>query len=218
MHTIARIHAAPGAMKSLASPMTKSFWRITVPRLPISSSTTPFQASRPASVTTNDGTPILVMIRPCSVPIPRPAASTITIVSHVGSSLPSGVSSSAVSTPPTPDTKPIDRSISPSSSTNVTPMAMTAYGAVWTSRLTKLPDVRNRSFCVWKTIAMMIRPTTIGSEPRSPDLTPVHQLRAYAATVWLPPPVVSAGGGGAIVLMRRPPRRPRRAPWTACPP
>ena len=60
-------------MKSFARPMTKSFWRITVPRLPISSSTTPFQASRPASVTTNDGTPILVMIRPCSVPIPRPA-------------------------------------------------------------------------------------------------------------------------------------------------
>ena len=59
-------------------------------------------------------------------------------------------------------------------------MAMTAYGAVCTIRLTKLPAVRKRSFCVWKTIAMMIRPTTIGSEPSSPDLTSVHQRRAYA--------------------------------------
>ena len=77
-------HAAPGAMKSLARPMTKSFCRITVPRLPISSSTTPFQASRPASVTTNEGTPILVMIRPWNVPMPRPAASTITITTKSG--------------------------------------------------------------------------------------------------------------------------------------
>ncbi len=97
-----------------------------MPLLPISSSTTPFQASRPASVTTNDGTPTLVMIRPCSVPIARPARSTIASTTKVGSSLPSGVSRIAVSTPPTPDTKPIDRSISPSSSANVTPMAITA--------------------------------------------------------------------------------------------
>jgi hypothetical protein len=44
--------------------------------------------------------------------------------------------------------------------------------------LTKLPAVRKRSFWLWKMTAMTIRPTTIGSEPRSPDLTPVHQLRA----------------------------------------
>ena len=57
-------------------------------------------------------------------------------------------------------------------------MAITAYGAVWTIRLTKLPAVRKRSFCVWKTMQMMIRPKTIGSEPSSPDLTSVHQARA----------------------------------------
>jgi hypothetical protein len=44
-------------------------------------------------------------------------------------------------------------------------------------RLTKFPAVRKFEFCVWKTIAMMIRPTTIGSEPSSPDLTPTHQFR-----------------------------------------
>ena len=190
--TAARIHAAAGDRKSLAMPITKSFCRITVPRLPISSSTTPFQASRPASVTTNDGTPTFVMISPWNVPIARPAPSTITNTMNVGSSLPSGVSRIAVSTPPTPDTKPIERSISPSSSANVTPIAITAYGAVCSSRLTKLPAVRKRSFWVWKTMQMISRPTTIGSEPSSPDLTSVHQRRAY----W---PMVSCGvlGSGA---------------------
>ena len=159
----------------MATPITKSFCRITVPFEPISSSTTPFHASRPASVTTNDGTPILVMISPWNVPIARPAANTITSTTNVGSSLPSGVSRIAVSTPPTPETKPIERSISPSSSANVTPIAITAYGAVCTIRLTKFPAVRKRSFWDWKMIAMMIRPTTIGSEPSSPLLTSVHQ-------------------------------------------
>ena len=121
-----RIQASPVFMKLLASPMTKSFCRITVPLEPISSSTTPFHANRPASVTTNDGTPTFVMISPWNVPIPRPAPSTIKMTTHVGGTLPSGVSRIAVSTPPTPDTKPIERSISPSRSANVTPMAITA--------------------------------------------------------------------------------------------
>ena len=197
----------------MAIPITKSFCRITVPRAPISSSTTPFHASRPASVTTNDGTPILVMISPCRVPMARPAPNTIANTIAVGSSFPSGVSRIAVSTPPTPDTKPIERSISPSRSTNVTPMAITAYGAVWRSRLTKLPAVRKRSFWLWKTIAMMIRPTKIGSDPSSPALTSVHQRRAYAPIVWLAGPVGAEGGGAVTVLMPRP---PARAPSTAC--
>ena len=50
--------------KSLARPIRKLFCSTTVPRLPINSSTTPFQAINPASVTTKDGMPILVMIRP----------------------------------------------------------------------------------------------------------------------------------------------------------
>ena len=54
----------------------------------------------------------------------------IVLLCGVGSTLPSGVKRIAVSTPPTPDTKPIERSISPSRSTKVTPMAITAYGAV----------------------------------------------------------------------------------------
>ena len=48
-------------------------------------------------------------------------------------------------------------------------------------RLTKFPDVRKFEFCDWKTIAMMIRPMKIGSEPRSPPRTPCHQPRIAVA-------------------------------------
>jgi len=58
------------------------------------------------------------------------------------------------------------------------PMAIVVIAAAWTIRLTKFPAVRKFEFCVWKTTAMRIRPMTIGSEPRSPALTPVHQRRA----------------------------------------
>ncbi len=71
--TTTRIHESASLMKLFASPMTKSFCRITVPRLPISSSTTPFQPSRPASVTTNDGMPSLVTSVPWNMPIAAPA-------------------------------------------------------------------------------------------------------------------------------------------------
>ena len=46
-----------------------------------------------------------------------------------------------------------------------------------------MPAVRKRSFWVWKTMQMISSPTTIGSEPSSPDLTSVHQRRAYAPRV-----------------------------------
>ena len=108
--------------KSFANPMTVEFERVTVPRSPMSSSTTPCHASRPASVTTKDGIPIFVMSRPCSVPIAAPAATAMMIAGTAPIALPSSSSSSAVMTPATPLTKPTDRSISPSSSTNTRPM------------------------------------------------------------------------------------------------
>ena len=54
-------------------------------------------------------------------------------------------------------------------------MPIVVIAAAWTMRLTKFPAVRKFEFWLWKTIAMMIRPTTIGSDPRSPALTPAHQ-------------------------------------------
>ena len=68
----------------------KSSWMMTVPREPISSSTTPFQASRPASVTTNDGTPTLAMIGPWRIPIAMPDESADDRRRGVANSLPSG--------------------------------------------------------------------------------------------------------------------------------
>ena len=92
-------------MKSFAKPTKKSFWMMTVPRSPISSSTTPFQPSRPASVTTNDGTPSLVMISPWSRPIARPPPRAITSVGTVPTTWwPSGRVSSATHTPATAET------------------------------------------------------------------------------------------------------------------
>ncbi len=60
-------------------------------------------------------------------------------------------------------------------------MAIVVYAADWTIRLTKLPAVRKRSFWVWKTIAMTIRPMMMGSDPSWPERTSVHQSRAAAA-------------------------------------
>ena len=58
------------------------------------------------------------------------------------------------------------------------PIPIVVIAAACTIRLTKLPAVRKLSFWLWKTIAMMISPTMIGSDPRSPALTPAHQRRA----------------------------------------
>ena len=84
--------------------MMRSSCSTTVPRLPMSSSTTPFQASRPASVTTNDGMPTFVMITPCRVPMRTPEPTTARIAMPGATVLPSGSSSSAQMTPPTPET------------------------------------------------------------------------------------------------------------------
>ena len=51
------------------------------------------------------------------------------------------------------------------------PIATTAKAAPWTMRLTKLPAVRKRSFCSWKTTQMTSRPRMIGRLPSSPPRT-----------------------------------------------
>ena len=50
----------------------------------------------------------------------------------------------------TPLAKPADRSISPSSSTNTRPMAITVTAAPWVNRLAKLPAVRNDGPQRWR--------------------------------------------------------------------
>ena len=82
------------------------------------------------------------------------------------------------------------------------PSAIVVIAAACTTRLTKFPAVRKFAFCVWKTIAMMISPRTIGSEPRSPERTPDHHSRATASTDCSPDglaPTAGVGGVGAGV-------------------
>ena len=83
-------------------------------------------------------------------------------------------------TPPTALTKATERSISPISSTNTTPMAIVATAAVCRSRFVKLRSVRNVSSRSPNVTTMMPRPTIRGSDPSSPYFTPCHHSRMYA--------------------------------------
>ncbi len=73
-----------------------------------------------------------------------------------------------------PAVKPADRSISPSSRTNTSPIARTMIAADWFSRLAKLKIEKKVSgFISVKKPNRTIRPRTAGSEPTSPPLTRV---------------------------------------------
>ena len=84
---------------------------------------TPCQISSPASVTTNDGTPIRATNEPWNAPMIVVQASAIAMHSQPGRPGPAGAgfASSAAIMPATPLTYPIDRSISPIRSTKTTP-------------------------------------------------------------------------------------------------
>jgi len=196
--------------------------------------TTPDQVSRPASVTTNDGTPAFVMTSAWRRPMSVVTASAKAMASHQGHPGASGRSRSVMATPPTALTKATDRSISPIRRTNTMPMAMVATGANWSSRFVKLRSTKNVLSRVPKTIAMTTRPTTIGIDPSSPARMASHLRRTYPDTVSggaAKPPVAggSASSGvtavsaperapvpGSIVTLRSLRRRPSRARGRAC--
>ena len=90
---------------------------------------------------------------------------------------------SAVMIPPMPLTKPIDRSISPSSSANTSPIANNMYTAPWINRLTRFPAVRKLELSDWKRIEMRIRPATTGSTPLSPDRMRTYTSCRYSRSV-----------------------------------
>jgi len=83
------------------------------------------------------------------MPMAVVTASAAAMAAHHGQSR-GPASSSAATTPPRPDTKPIDRSISPSSSTNTSAMPSVAIHAAWVIRLTRLPAERNSELRAWK--------------------------------------------------------------------
>ena len=107
-------------------PLARSLMTLTLigrePPLPRISSITPCQPSRPARVTTKEGRPSRVMIVPCNAPMAAQASRPTMMAAHHGQPT-DCFTSSAVMVPPMPLTKPIDRSISPSSRAKISPMA-----------------------------------------------------------------------------------------------
>ena len=135
-------------------------------------SMTPCRARNIASVTTKDGMPRRAtrtpMSRPITVPVSRPRTSA------TGHAMPHDAMATASTAAAVPAVKPADRSISPSSRTNTSPIARTMIAADWFSRLAKLKIEKKVSgFIRVKKPNRTIRPRTAGSEPTSPPLTRV---------------------------------------------
>ena len=140
--------------------------RLTEPVSPSTSSCIPWKASRPASVTTNDGIPNVVTMKPLKSPIAVPTSRPRTIAN--AGSTPSLTESTAITAAARPETAPTDRSISPSSSTRTTPIEIVATAAIWRVRFVRLTALRNRSFATWKIVQMIAMPSRTRTEPSSP--------------------------------------------------
>ena len=140
--------------------------RLTEPVSPRTSSWNPWKASRPASVTTNDGMPNAVTMKPLNRPIAVPTSRPSTIAN--AGSTPSFTDSTAITAAARPETAPTDRSISPSSSTRTTPIEIVATAAICSVRLVRLIAERKRSFAIWKIVQMTAMPKMTRSEPSSP--------------------------------------------------
>ncbi len=183
------IQPASGLMLALAMLLIVSSWIGIVPPSPRIFRRTPCQKRRPASVTTKEGRPILVMIVPCSTPMPAQARSAAGIAAYQGQPW-AGLARSAMITPPRPATNPTERSISPRSRTKTCPIASRLKTAAWTSRLTRLPAVRKFESRDWNRIEIRIIPAMTGRTPLSPALTLASEVRRYSPTE---PAAISAG-------------------------
>ena len=97
------IHPAALDRFPLEMSLMTLFCTKTVPPSPRIRSMTPCRNSSPASVTMNEGSPILVMIVPHSSPIRAQTTSAAAIAAHHGHPT-VGLASSAITTAPTPAT------------------------------------------------------------------------------------------------------------------
>ncbi len=140
--------------------------RLTVPEDPRIWSIRPFQARFPARVTTKAGTPTLAKNRPWIRPTIAPPATAATRATHWLT--PWVTLSTAKIAAQSPLTEPTERSISPSSSTNTTPMAIMPVPTICWERLDRFWADRKVLLRLPKTAQMMIRARTTGSEPSSP--------------------------------------------------
>ena len=140
--------------------------RLTEPVSPSTHSSAPCQASRPASVTTNEGTPNWVTMKPLKKPIATPTPSPAKIAST--GDQPCWTLSTAITPAARPLTAPTERSISPSSRTSTTPIEIVAIAAICSVRLERLTALRKRSLAIWKIVQMTAIPSSTRTEARSP--------------------------------------------------
>ena len=181
------------------------------PRIQI---TSPLQASRPARVTTNEGSWSRAIRVPCSAPIAVVTSRAAMTAAHQGQSR-DPMSSSAVITPPITETKPIDRSMSPSSSANTSLIPSSMKTAPWTSRSVRFTGDRKCPFSDWKMTPITIRPVITEMAPLSPGASQaaaarrgmVISARAIAVSSRSRP-----GGRRPAASLRRAGRPPRTGP------
>lgn len=119
-------------------------------------------------MTAKAGAPIRAKKKPWIAPITAPLTMATTIASH--SFMPWVTLSTATRAPETPLTEPTERSISPSSRTKMMPTAIMPVATIVVAMSLMFFAERNSEFMLWKTMAMIARPTTTGMEPRSPPL------------------------------------------------
>ena len=209
--------------KSFARPMTKSFWRITVPlradqqqhdAVPREQAGQRDDERRDADL--RDDQPVERPDRRgrrrATIDDREPGRQHVAVAGSAGS---------RSSTPPTPQTKPTERSISPSSSDERRcPCRSSRSGAIWTIRLTKLPAVR-------KLVVLGLE------DDRDDDQADDDRQRAELAAADVGPPalrvradgvwragVAAASAAAAEVrsaALMRPPPRAGRAPSESLP-
>ncbi len=140
--------------------------RLTVPLAPSTWSIRPFQPRLPARVTTKAGTPTLAKNTPWIRPTTAPPTRAESRATHWLT--PWVTFSTAKIAAHRPLTEPTERSISPSSSTNTTPIAIMPVPTICCDRLERFWADRKELFRLPKTAQITISASTTGSEPSSP--------------------------------------------------
>src|ERR1700691_732869 len=102
-----------------------------------------------------------------------------------------------------PLTEPTDRSISPTIRMQTMPSEMTPTVEESNSRLTRLTLETNSGLSAVKTLQMTARPTTTGSDPRSPERTRSRKARMAppTPTVWVTRSSARSIGAGLLTLL-----------------
>ena len=165
-----------GSKKVVVRSVMRLGGRLTEPVSPKTHKRAPCQASRPASVTTNDGTPNRVTMKPLNAPIATPTASPAPIP-RTGAQ-PCWTLSTAITPAARPLTAPTERSISPSSRTSTTPIEIVAVAAICRVRLERLTADRNRSLAIWKIVQITAIPSNTRTEARSPRARAANARRS----------------------------------------